>query len=333
MERQAALLGAVQLAVQADMARTYFLLRELDSELALYRDTVNLREQAVRFTERQHRAGAATDGAVAQAQTELAATRAERVALQRQRALAEHALALLLGKAPADFDLPAVGPTAGQGPLRLTVPAGLPSALLERRPDIAAAERAMAAENARIGVARAAFFPSLSLTGGVGYESSALGHLSNWSQRTFLLGPLAGTALSLPIFDGGRRDADLAQARALYAERVAQYRQTVLAAFREVEDGLASLRTLDEQAVLQQGAAKASSRAADLARARYRDGDADYLNVIDAEGSSLQQARQVLRVEGERARNTVELMRALGGGWDAQALANATPAGAAPDRP
>ena len=174
----------------------------------------------------------------------------------------------------------------------------------------------MAADNARIGVARAAFFPSLSLTGALGYESSQLRHLTNWSQRAFLLGPLVGTALSLPLFDGGRRKADVARARAVYEERVGEYRKTVLVAFREVEDALVTMRTLDERIASEREAEQASARVAASVKARFDEGDVDYLPVVDAERTLLRTRQSLLQSEGARVRATVDLVRALGGGWE-----------------
>lgn len=307
--QQRALAHHVLLLVQADVARTYFSLRQLEGELVLLRDTVKLREDATALLQRKLEVGAVARHVLDQARTELHAARSEHSAVSQQHALAHHALATLLGKPPAALSLDAK-------PLESIVvqpTPGLPSALLERRPDVAAAERAMAAENARIGVAKAAFFPSLSLTGALGYESPELGHLANWSQRTFLLGPLLGLAL----FDGGRRRADVERAESLYEERVGQYRKTVLQAFREVEDALASLRTLDERLVHQRGAEEASASVARSAKARFDEGDVDYLAVVDAERTSLRSRQSRIQSEGERARATVDLIRALGGGWQA----------------
>lgn len=315
--RQQALAHQVLLLVQADVARGYFSLRQLEGERRLLQDTVTLRDEAVTLLTRKRDVGAVAHHVLDQARTELFAARAELLAVEQQHALALHALAILLGQAPAAFSL---APQPLQG-VTVQLPAGLPSALLERRPDIAAAERAMAAENARIGVARAAFFPSLALTGAFGYESAELRNLGNWSQRTFLLGPLVGTALSLPIFDGGRRQADIARARAAYEEQVAVYRKTVLQAFREVEDALVSIRTLDGRAAHQHGAEEASARVALAARARFDEGDVDYLAVVDAERTLLRHRQSRIQSEGERARATVDLVRALGGGWEQAALA------------
>jgi multidrug efflux system outer membrane protein len=174
----------------------------------------------------------------------------------------------------------------------------------------------MAAENARIGVAKAAFFPSLSLTGSLGHESADLGNLTQWSQRTFLLGPLIGTALRLPLFDGGRRKADIARARSVYEEKVAEYRKTVLQAFREVEDALVSMNSLDQRIVHQREAEEASSRVARSAKSRFDEGDVDYLVVVDAERTLLRSRQWLIQSQGERARATVDLVRALGGGWE-----------------
>jgi multidrug efflux system outer membrane protein len=197
----------------------------------------------------------------------------------------------------------------------IQVPAGLPSALLERRPDIAAAERAMAAANARVGVAQTAWFPRLNLTGALGYESSDLGNLFQWSSRSFLLGPLVGTMLTLPIFDGGARDAGLERARAAWEEDVANYRQTVLNAFREVEDNLAGLRILADQTRTQHEAVRSATRAAQLSQIQYREGSVSFLDVIDADRSVLLQQRVAVQLDAERARATVNLIRAMGGGW------------------
>jgi multidrug efflux system outer membrane protein len=187
--------------------------------------------------------------------------------VQRLRAASEHSLAVLLGKSASQFSM-AANPL---NPVDINIPPGLPSSLLERRPDIAAAERAMAAANSRIGVAKSAFFPSLNITGSGGFESATLGDLFNWSSRTFLLGPFAGTALSMPIFDGGRRKGNLANARAIYEEDVANYRQQVLVAFQEVEDNLSDLRILHDQTRTQAEAVSASNRAAQRDRCRaYR---------------------------------------------------------------
>lgn len=310
--QQQALAHQMLLLVQADVARTYFSLRQLEGERRLLKDTVKLREDAVALLERKLSVGAVARYTIDQAMAELFSARSEQLAVEQQHALTSHALAVLLGKAPAMFTLEAI-PLEN---ITVQLPPGMPSTLLERRPDIAAAERAMAAENARIGIAKAAFFPSVSLTGSFGYESAELRNLTNWTQRTFLLGPLVGTVLSMPIFDGGRRKADVARARAVYEERVAEYRKTVLQAFREVEDSLASMRMLDERIVHQRKVEESSSRVAQSATARFVEGDVDYLIVVDAERTLLRSRQSLIQSEGERARATVDLVRALGGGWE-----------------
>lgn len=310
-QQSAALYESVKLALQADVAQTYFSLRRLDAEQALYQRTVNLRSETLDLVQQRYDAGDIDELDVARSRSALAAAKSEALAIERERSLTEHALATLLGTTPAEFAL-------GSNPLErlpVRIPAGLPSSLLERRPDIAAAERAMASANARIGAAEAAFFPRLTLTGALGYESADLGNLLQWSSRTFLLGPLIGTALSLPIFDGGRRDAEVERARARYEEDVAQYRQTVLQAFREVEDGLASLRILDEQTKVQDAAVAQAARAAELSHVQYQEGSVSYLDVLDADREVLLQRRISVLLDGERARSAVGLVRALGGGW------------------
>jgi multidrug efflux system outer membrane protein len=306
-----ALFLSVQLALQADVAQNYFQLREFDTQLSLYRQTVTLREDALKLVERRFNEGEINELDVSRARNELATARADAVGVARQRAASEHSLAILLGKPPADFTFPET-PLA---PVTAQVPAGLPSALLERRPDIAAAERAMAAANARVGLAKSAFFPKLDITGAFGFESTTLGDLFQWSSRAFLLGPFAGTALTMPIFDGGRRKANLANARAKYDEDVAQYRQQVLVAFREVEDNLSDLRLLTDQTREQNDAVNASKRAEHLSQTQYQEGQVAYLDVIDAQRQVLQSQLQLSHLAGTQAVSTVNLIRALGGGW------------------
>ena len=306
-----ALFRSVQLSLQADVAQNYFQLRELDTDQDLYRRTVALREDTLNLVERRFKEGDISELDLARARNELASARADAVGVARQRAASEHSLAILLGKPPADFSFA----EAPLSPVTVSVPAGLPSALLERRPDISAAERAMQAANARVGLAKSAFFPKLDITGAAGFESATLGELFMWSSRAFILGPFAGTALTLPLFDGGRRKANLAQARSKYDEDVAQYRQQVLVAFREVEDNLADLRLLGDQMREQNTAVDASQRAAHLSRTQYTEGAVSYLDVIDGERQVLLSQLQASHLSGTQAVATVNLIRALGGGW------------------
>ncbi|SDE01289.1 efflux transporter, outer membrane factor (OMF) lipoprotein, NodT family, partial [Cupriavidus sp. YR651] len=228
-----------------------------------------------------------------------------------RRANQEHALAVLTGVPPAQFSLAArpfdTAPVA--------VPPGLPSELLERRPDIAAAERQMAAANARIGIAKAAFFPRISLTALLGFESADLSNLFKWSSRTWMLGPLVGSTIAQTVFDGGRNSSNLVGARAAHEESVARYRQTVLVAFREVEDSLADVRWLSQQGAALDSALAGAKRAQRTSRSRYDAGAVDYLTVIDADRTVLQSQRDANAVAGLRAAATVSLVRSLGGGW------------------
>ncbi|WP_432778849.1 efflux transporter outer membrane subunit [Burkholderia gladioli pv. alliicola] len=216
-QRGEALYRSMLLALQADVAQHYFALRELDAEGEVYAQAVTLREHALDLITHRYQAGDITELDLSRARAELSSAKTEAMTVARQRAASEHALAVLLGEAPAAFSFAA----APIQPIELRIPPGLPSSLLERRPDIAAAERAMAAANARIGVARAAFFPSLSLSAAGGFEAATLGDLFRWSSRAFLLGPLAGTALNVPLFDGGRRRAELDRSHAAYDEAAA----------------------------------------------------------------------------------------------------------------
>lgn len=311
-EQSAALFQSVRLALQADVAQAYFRIRRLDAEQDLYRRTVDLRGKTLKLVQQRYDEGEISELDLARAKSALSSASSQALGIERERSVAEHALATLLGKTPAQFALAA----RPLGRMSVDIPAGLPSSLLERRPDIAAAERAMAAANARVGVAKAAFFPRLSLTGAFGFESSELGNLLEWSGSMFLLGPLVGTVLTLPIFDGGRREAGLEKARARYEEDVAAYRQTVLQAFREVEDGLSGLRVLKEQTKIQDAAVQQASRAAELSQIQYREGSVSYLDVIDADRQVLVQQRASLALDGDRAQTAVALVRAIGGGWD-----------------
>lgn len=299
---------SLMLALQADVATLYFQLRGTDTELALLRDTVGLREQNVDLTQKRFNAGVISELDLARAKTEFATTRSEMHALERQRARLEHALAVLLGKAPASFDLP---PAMAAGTLP-RVPAGLPSALLERRPDIAAAQYNLAAANSRIGAARAAFFPVLNLTANGGFASNELSDLFQWSSRTWMLGPL----LSIPIFSAGRSSANLERSWAAYDESVANYRDRVLAAFAEVEDGLSDLRTLQDQAGANNAALTSSRRTSNITDLRYRAGAVSYFEVIDAQRDQLAIERATVQIATAQRTATVGLIRALGGGWE-----------------
>ncbi len=306
-----ALLRSVQLALQADVAQTYLALRAADADLALLRDTLAARERAAALATRRLQLGDVARTEHARAANEVALAQGDLAVTQRQRAQLEDTLALLLGRPANALRLaPSPGPSAPP-----TIPPGLPSSLLERRPDVAAAQRAMAAANARIGVARSAFFPVLNLTTQGGFESGALSNLFKWSGRTWALGPLFGTLASVPLFDGSRNQANLDRALAVLEESVASYRQQVLVSFSEVEGALLSLRSLDEQARAAQESVRASAELQRLAEVRYRAGAIAQLELIDAQRGLLQARRLENQVAGNRAAATVALIRALGGGW------------------
>ena len=301
---------SVLLTLQADVAQTYYRVREADAEHALLQETVRLREANVKLAQSRFDAGDVSEIDLTRAKTERATAESEAIGIERQRAVAEHALAVLLGRAPAGFDF-GVNPLTDVTNLPV-VPAGLPSALLERRPDIAAAQQQLFAANARIGVARSAVFPALSLTGQGGYESYQLSDVFKWSSSTWLI----GAVLSLPIVDGGRNKAAIRRAEAGLEESVGVYRQRVLVAFSEVEDNLVGLRTLDGQARVTDDAVASARRASVLAEKRYRAGQTGCLEFIDAQRDLLAVQRQAVQLRGSRATTTVALIRSLGGGWD-----------------
>lgn len=303
---------SVLLSLQADVAQDYFLIRALDDERLLLRETVVIRKKEAKIVKDRFKHGDVGAQDDANARSDLASAQADLSGLDRQRATLEHALAILLGRAPAGFSLPD-SPLSGVPP---AIPGGVPSTTLERRPDIAAAIAGMQAANERIGAAKAAFFPDLLLTASAGAESSALNNLFHWSSRAWALGQVGALALTLPIFDNGRHSAALAGARAAYDESVANYRQQVLVAFKEVEDGLSDQHYLYRQWTQAKEAATQASRATYLEQKRYDFGDVDYFEVVTTQRTSLAAERAAVELRGQRFITTVNLIRALGGGWD-----------------
>lgn len=301
---------SILLSLQADVAQTYFRLRATDAELATVEQTVRLREESVKVTQRRFDLGDIGEFDLSRAKTELATTRAEAIGLQRRRATTEHALAVLLGK-------PAAAYTAGNSPLLDSallpaIPGGLPSSLLERRPDIAAAQKAMEASNARIGVARSAMFPALNITANGGGGAGHFSDVFKWSSRSWVLGAL----LSMPLIDGGRNSANITRSEAALEESVAGYRQTVLSAFAEVEDNLAGLRILGGQTAQIDDALVSARRSADLAQKLYDAGRSSYLDLLDAQRNLAAVERNAVQLRGDRAVTTVALIRSLGGDWN-----------------
>jgi len=297
----------VRLTLHADVASAYFALRAIDADRAVLLRTLDLRRESLRLAQARLRLGVGNDLDVSRAETELTTTEAESIGLEKRRAEVEHALAALTGRAPSELSVP-------RKPLDLqppAIPAGLPSDLLERRPDVAEAERRLAASNAEIGIATAAYYPALTLTATAGFESGQLKNLFDWESRIWSL----AAGLAAPLYQGGRVDADVARARARYEESVAQYRARLLVAFREVEDGLSSLRILSEQAQAQARAVASSRKTADLTTARYNAGLVSYFEVVDAERTVLQNEREATLIQGQRLTASVFLIKALGGGW------------------
>ena len=297
----------VLLTLTSDVAQNYFLLRSLDAEIELLKRTVQLRKEALDLVRYRFEGGVANQLELSQAETDLATTEAQAIALEQRRAQLEDVLAVLLGKPASEFSMP----REPLGVLPPAIPAGLPSDLLERRPDVAQAERLMAASNARIGVAKAAFFPAIQLTGSAGFQSTDLASLFKWESRMWSI----GSGLFTPIFEGGRIRANYEATKARYEEAVAQYRQQVLLAFRDVEDALAGIRVLADQAQAQARAVTSAGKTTELATLRYREGLSNYLEVVDAQRTQLDNERSAVQILGQRFASSVLLVKALGGGW------------------
>jgi NodT family efflux transporter outer membrane factor (OMF) lipoprotein len=306
-EASAADLEAAKLSLQAELATNYFQLRVTDAQIDLFADTITAFQRSYDMTQNRYRAGVAARVDVVQAQTQLLSAQAQAIDLKSTRAQLEHAIAILIGRAPASFEL---GATKFQ--VRIPeVPPGVPSTLLERRPDIAGAERRMAAANARIGVAEAAYFPALSLTGSAGFANSSLSKLFSAPSRVWAIGAgLAGTLL-----DFGARGAAVDTARAQYDEAVANYRSTVLGAFQEVEDHLAAVHWLTEESKVQQEAARAARESVVLTVNQYKAGTVSFLNVVQVQATQLNEERTTVTLLGRRLAAAVALIRAIGGTW------------------
>lgn len=308
-QASAADLQAALLSAQAMLVQSYLQLRVNDAERRLLEQAIEAYERSLQITRNRYEAGVAARSDVAQAETQLRSTQAQAIALGIARAQLEHAIATLIGRAPADFRLP----PSNAIPSLPAVPAALPSELLERRPDVAAAERRIFAANAQIGVAQAAFFPALTFNATGGYQNSSFSQLLTLPNRFWSLGP----ALALALFDGGARSAQKEQMIAAYDKSVATYRQTVLSAFQEVEDNLATLRILAEEAEAQRRAQVGAAQALALTDNQYQAGTVSYLNVVTAQAASLAADRTGLAISGSRLVASVLLQKALGGDWRA----------------
>jgi NodT family efflux transporter outer membrane factor (OMF) lipoprotein len=308
-QASAADLENARLSLLAQLVDDYVQLRSLDRENAILDDTVTAFDRALGLTEQRHGAGIAAGLDVAQAQTQLDAARSQAAQILAQRALTEHAIAALLGISASTFSIkPAIVD------IKLPrIPAGVPTTLLERRPDIAGAQRRMIAANANIGVARAAYFPSLTLSAQGGVQSTATSNWLSAPSRFWAIGPNA----LLSVFDGGLRRAQVAQARAEFDASAADYRSVVVAAFQQVEDSLASLNHYYEAAQQEKAAVDAAQRTLDLSMALYKQGAADYLTVVTSQTALLQAQLQALNLDTLQLVASVDLVRALGGGWEA----------------
>ena len=311
-QASAADLANTRLSLQAELAVDYFQLRTLDADIRLLEDTARSYERSLELTQHRHENGIASGADIAQAQTQLESTRAQAIDFGVQRAALEHAIAVLIGKPPADFSL-APAELAAEPPV---IPVGLPSDLLERRPDVATAERDMASANAQIGVALSAYYPTVTLSGSGGFESGDVAKWLMWPSRFWSAGP----SISQTVYDAGRRSAQTEQARAAYDETVDTYRQTVLGAFQEVEDHLAALRLLEQESEVQARAVKAAQDSVRLTTNQYEGGIVSYLNVVVVNAAALANERTAVDIQGRRLAASVQLVQALGGGWSAGEL-------------
>ncbi|ART51251.1 RND transporter [Acidovorax carolinensis] len=305
-------LAAARLSVQATVAQTYFALRAAEAQVLLLDDTLTAYERSWQLTRNRQRAGVASAADVAQAEAQYKSTQVQRLEAQTSRAQLEHALAALTGQAPAALSVPATASL----PAPPTVPAQLPSRLLERRPDIAAAQQRVAAANAQIGVAQAAFFPAITLSGAAGYRGTELSSLLNAPNLFWSLGP----ALAVSLFDGGARSAAVESARATHDQAVASYRQTVLTALQEVEDNLAAATALEREQQLQAEAVAAAQRALDVVGNQYRAGTVGYLNVLTAQTTVLSAQRNLIDVRSRRLAAVNMLLKNVAGSWAAERL-------------
>ena len=314
-QASAADLASISLSAQTALAQDYFQLCELDAQKKLFAATVSAYQRFLDLTKNRYAGGVASKADVLQADTQLKTTQAQAIALGVQRAQLEHAIAMLIGKSASVFSIP-------ETPLSLTpptIPVSVPSVLLERRPDIAAAERLAAAANAQIGVAEAAYYPNISLTATGGFEGSQLSNWLTWPNRLWSIGAAAAET----VFDAGLRSAQTAQARAAYDASVASYRQAVLTGFQEVEDNLAALRVLEEEAMAQDEAVKSARQSLQVSINQYKAGTISALNIITVQTIALNDEQTAVGIAGQRMTASVLLISALGGGWDTSELKRA----------
>lgn len=303
-------LAAMRLSLQSELVQNYLQLRVIDEQKRLLEATVEAYQRSLTMTQNQYRAGISGRDAVAQAQTQLKSTQADLIDLAWQRAQFENAIAVLMGMAPADFDLAA----STSIPALPEIPVGIPSQLLERRPDIAAAERSVMAANANIGVAKAAYYPDFTLSLSGGYSSSTFANWISLPNRFWSVGP----QLAMTLFDGGQRSAEVERSEAVYDQTVAQYRQTVLDGFQEVENYMVQLQVYEQEASVRQEALESARESLRLTSNQYKAGLIGYLDVVNVQATALSNERSVLNVLQSRLVASVQLIAALGGGWDAK---------------
>jgi multidrug efflux system outer membrane protein len=302
----------VNLVLTAELAADYFSLRELDAEIQVVHEAVTIQQKGLQLVDARHSGGVASGLDLAQQKTLLDSTQTQLYLVQQQRAQFEHAIAVLTGNAASTFSVPVLPLNATPPP----VPLGVPSDLLERRPDVAAAERQMAYENAEVGVATAAFYPQLTLVGGAGVQSTAITNLFTGPSAIWALG---GDLLQ-PVFQGGRNRANLAATKSAYNQAEANYRESVLTAFQQVEDGLSGLNTLSQAVATQNAAVADARRSLELSNNRYVGGVTSYLDVITAQSALLTNQRLATQLLGQQMVTSVYLVKALGGGWDASQI-------------
>jgi NodT family efflux transporter outer membrane factor (OMF) lipoprotein len=306
--------AAVRLSMQAALAQNYFQLRVIDAQKRLFDETMVAYDRSLQLARNQYASGVVAKADVILAETTLRSTQAQAADLGAQRAVLEHAIAVLIGMPASSFSLEAMDSLAPLPP----VPSAVPSQLLERRPDIASAERRVAAANAQIGVARSAYFPALTLNGSGGFQSSSVSDWLTLPNRFWSVGP----ALAQTLFDAGARRAQTEQAIAAYDASVAGYRQTVLSGFQEVEDQLATLRVLEAEAAIQDQAVQSARQSVTLMINQYKSGIVNYANVVTVQTSALANERSSVDILGRRLVASVQLIKALGGGWSAESLQN-----------
>ena len=308
-QSMAATLHALRLTSQATVAQNYFQIRTLDTQIKLLNDTAETYQKSLNIIQNRYEAGIAAKSDIVEAQTQLESTRAQAINLGILRAQLEHAIAVLIGKAPSELSITVSPLTTAIPP----IPVSIPSTLVERRPDITIAERSVASANAQIGIAKAAYFPNLNLAASDGQQSTSLSTITSQGARYWALGP---AALAIPLLDGGARSAVLQSSIDAYDASVAGYRQTILTSFQQIEDNLAALRILDEEIQVQNKAVSAAHEAVKLTNNQYEAGTVSYLNVMVNQVTALNNEITAVNLQGQRLSAAVLLIKALGGGWN-----------------